>query len=278
MELFSSYPQAFQACVNTGTFAVARLSHLDKRLSIDSTGCHKVFLTLSGDKLFHLNDQICQVQPGHLFLVHADTWHFFSHYDETQTHPRYVLFIHPDYLRRSSTAQTDLSACFSHSRGLLLSEQERNRLLQLLDRLAGSEEYGSDLLDHSAFLQIMVFLNRLSMAGSPSPAWIPDKTVHDLQTYLTAHITEPLTIAQLAAHCFLSPSHLCKTFRAATGTTIHQYILAQRIARAKELLSFGYPILDVSAMCGFREYQTFLRAFRREVGMTPSRYARFSNA
>ena len=277
MELFSSYQQAFQSCMETGRFAAARLFHLDKRLSIDSTGCHKVFLTLTGDKLFHLNDRICEVQPDQLFLVNAGTWHFFSHFDDSLPHPRYVIFISPEYLRQSSSAQTDLSACFSRSRSLLLSEGDRDRLVHLLDRLAGTGEYGSDLLDHSAFLQIMVFLNRLSAGQPQNPMPVSDKTVRALLEHLNRHLAEELTIEQLAEHFFLSPSHLCKRFRKAAGTTIHQYLTAQRIARAKELLTLGYPILEVSAMCGFREYQTFLKAFRREVGMTPSRYACFSN-
>jgi len=103
-----------------------------------------------------------------------------------------------------------------------------------------------------------------------------NKTVAEVLSYLDTHITEDLSINRLAEHFFLSPSYLCKTFKNITGTTIHKYITAQRITLAKDYLSEGHPIIEVGAMCGFNDYNAFLKAFSKEVGISPKKYSQFT--
>ena len=52
------------------------------------------------------------------------------------------------------------------------------------------------------------------------------------------HLDEPLTIEQLAAHHGVTPRTLIRRFRAATGLAPLQWLLAQRVQRARQLLQF----------------------------------------
>ncbi len=45
---------------------------------------------------------------------------------------------------------------------------------------------------------------------------------------------------------------------------------------AKDYLSQGYSAIDVSMMCGYNDYNAFLKAFTKETGISPTKYAKFS--
>lgn len=287
MQLFTSYKAAFQSCMETKSFAIAHLINLKKRIQIDTTGCYKIFFCLSGDKKFHINNSLYDVEPNDLFFISLEEWHFFSHYDEGEQHDRYVIFIYPDYLHMISSEKTDLSLCFLQ-RGesdvhlkYSLSKKNQERMIYYLHNLIAPEEYGSDLLEKTLFVEFMVFLNKLVLNHQGESGSVPatnyyNKTSNEILAYLNAHITEDLSINALAEHFFLSPAYLCKSFKTATGTTIHKYVVGQRITLAKGLLAEGHPTLEVSLMCGFNDYNAFLKAFTKEVGISPKKYSQLS--
>ncbi len=287
MQVFNSYHAAFRSCVQTGTYAIAHLFHLNKNFNIDTTGCYKIFFLLSGGKRFHVDSHTYDVEPGDLLYISPREWHYFSHFEGEDLHERYVLFIFPDYLKEISSKQTNLADCFPGAedvgRGMLkLSAKEQERLRFYLHKLENTEEYGRDLLEYALFLQLMVFLNSLPMQrGAEEGAMLSvpvagSKIGEEILSYLNSHITEDISIQALAEHFFLSQSYLCKVFKNATGTTVHKYVNAKRITLAKDLLSEGRPTLEVALACGFRQYNAFLKAFTNEVGMSPKKYARFS--
>ena len=94
-------------------------------------------------------------------------------------------------------------------------------------------------------------------------------------SYINSHIGEPLTLAGLSAHFFMSTSYLCRIFKEATGTTINKYITAKRITLSKSLLDQGYSVSEACEVCGFNDYSNYLRAFTKAVGISPKKYAQF---
>lgn len=287
MQIYTSYQAAFHACMETQTMAMAHLHHLQRHMNIDTSGCYKVFFLLTGNKNFHIDNLIYDVNPNELFLINPREWHYFSRFDDQEEHERFVLFIYPDYLKASSSPKTDLTACFSLSGGtsqhqMALSLKEKERFLYYIQKLSFPDNYGSDLLDHALFLELLVFLNRLvlqqhDVVKTPANTLnLHNKTVAEILSYVDTHIAEDLSIQNLAEQFFLSPSYLCKTFKNTTGTTIHKYITAQRITLAKDYLSQGIPTIEAGALCGYHDYNAFLKAFTKEVGISPKKYAQFS--
>ncbi|WP_304975925.1 AraC family transcriptional regulator [uncultured Acetatifactor sp.] len=287
MQIYTSYKSAFRACMDTQAYAIAHLHHLAKNTNIDTTGCYKIFFPMSGSKKFHIDNHVYDVNFNELFFINSREWHYFSHFDEEEEHERFVIFIYPAYLKAASSSKTELTDCFPYKSSLsahniALSTKEKERFLYYIHRLSSPENYGSDILDYALFLELMVFLNRIVLqhhddAAAPANTLnLHNKTVAEILSYLDAHITEDVSINTLAGYFFLSPSYLCKTFKRITGTTIHKYITAQRITLAKDYLSEGYPIIEVGAMCGFNDYNAFLKAFSKEVGISPKKYSQFS--
>jgi len=88
-----------------------------------------------------------------------------------------------------------------------------------------------------------------------------------------AKIEEDLRIDEMAELAGLSTAHFSQMFRRSTGESPHQFVLRQRVERAKEMLRTpGMRILDVAIACGFKTQQHFARVFRRMCGASPTEY------
>lgn len=94
--------------------------------------------------------------------------------------------------------------------------------------------------------------------------------VEEAKVAIAAHVGEPLALATLAERVHSSPFHLARSFRAATGSSIHQYLLRLRVNRSLELLRDGLPVCDVALRLGFAAHSHFTETFVRHFGLTPS--------
>jgi len=87
------------------------------------------------------------------------------------------------------------------------------------------------------------------------------------------------TVTDLAKEAALSRSSFFERFSRAVGTAPMEYLLAWRMALAKDLLRRGAGgIAEVAAQVGYGSASTFSVAFARHVGMPPARYAREGQA
>jgi AraC family transcriptional regulator len=79
---------------------------------------------------------------------------------------------------------------------------------------------------------------------------------------------------QLAAVARLSPYHFARQFKAAAGLPPHQYVIARRVERARQLLQArtDLSLAEVAACAGFSDQSWFGHHFKRLVGVTPGQF------
>jgi AraC-like DNA-binding protein len=100
-----------------------------------------------------------------------------------------------------------------------------------------------------------------------------DAAVAATLRYLEAHPAGRHSVADLARAAGLSPFHFLRTFKRVTGTTPHQWLLRLRLRRAAErLVATRDPITQIALDVGFDDLSNFIRSFRAEFGLSPSRY------
>jgi transcriptional regulator GlxA family with amidase domain len=97
----------------------------------------------------------------------------------------------------------------------------------------------------------------------------------ELFGWALARLDEALTVEDLARHANMSSRHLARLFKAVTGTTPLQWLHAQRIRRAQELLEMTDDSVDLIAEAsGMGTATTLRRHFHRAVGVPPDTYRR----
>jgi AraC family transcriptional regulator len=88
-----------------------------------------------------------------------------------------------------------------------------------------------------------------------------------------AKIEDDLGLDEMAQSVDLSTAHFARMFRKSTGETPHQFVLRQRIERAKAMLRApNARVLDVAVACGFKTQQHFAQVFRDVCRVSPTEY------
>jgi AraC family transcriptional regulator len=104
--------------------------------------------------------------------------------------------------------------------------------------------------------------------GGLGPARL--RTITDL---VHARLEDELGLDELAQSVGLSTAHFARMFRKSTGETPHQFVLRQRLERAKTMLRApDARVLDVAVACGFKTQQHFAQVFRDVCGISPTGY------
>ena len=92
--------------------------------------------------------------------------------------------------------------------------------------------------------------------------------------YVREHLSEKISLDEVAAHVHLSRSYVSSMFHQQTGEGLFEYIQRLRLERARGALLRGSdaPLCDIAAACGFEDQSYFTRAFRKAHGVTPGAF------
>jgi AraC family transcriptional regulator len=94
-----------------------------------------------------------------------------------------------------------------------------------------------------------------------------------IRELVDAKMEDDLNLDEMAQSVGLSTAHFARMFRKSTGATPHQFVLRQRLERAKAMLRApDARVLDVAVACGFKTQQHFAQAFRDLWGLSPTEY------
>jgi len=94
-----------------------------------------------------------------------------------------------------------------------------------------------------------------------------------IKELVDANVDADLSLDEMAQSVELSTAHFARMFRKSTGETPHQFVLRQKIARAKAMLRAAEGrVLDVAVACGFKTQQHFAQVFRDVCGTSPTEY------
>lgn len=283
MKEFFSCKQAIDTCSVTRTFAIAHLYKEEKTMDMHIHDCYEIYYSISGGKQFLIDQKFYAIKPGDIFVINQYESHKLTQVD-SMVHERIVLSIHPEYTKRLSTPATNLDACFSDrsadfSHKISFSKEQQKRFLYLINKITNAEGYGQDIMEQSAFMEMMLMINAAVLAPHEALSRtdsVYNEQVDDILAYINQNIASPISIQQLAETFFLSESYICRIFKSSTGTTINKYINARRISIAKALLNDGDSVMEAYEKSGFTDYSNFFKTFTKAVGISPKKYAQFS--
>ncbi|MEO1520310.1 MAG: helix-turn-helix domain-containing protein [Cyanobacteria bacterium J06633_2] len=115
--------------------------------------------------------------------------------------------------------------------------------------------------------------------SKPSPSLerkangLPQSQLKQVIDYMKANLAQDVSILDLATLTSLSESHFSRSFKQAMGISPYQYLMQQRVERAKQLLNQqAIAISDIALDCGFANQTHLTKVFRQMTGMTPKAY------
>ena len=240
---------------------------------------HKIIEFLGGESGYGVEGKQYLLQPGDLVLVPQGCIHR-PEAEPNAPYERCILYLSPEFLRRAG-GSCDLAACFDRAREEFRfvvhpADGTGGAQLAALEHAEREDAFGRELLAQSLLFQFLIGLNR-AMADDllqyAKPAAY-DRKIESILRYLSEHLTEPVSIDDLAARFFVSKYHMMRQFRAQTGYTIHGYLTGKRLMFARAMIAAGTPVLQASEESGFGDYSAFLRAYRKQFGAAPNQEKR----
>jgi AraC family transcriptional regulator len=241
---------------------------------------HTLLLLLRTPKEFEARFAgISRVVPppaGSILLVPAGRsawWRWSDHSDSLH------VFLAPELVERVAAEEFDLDpgrVSLPPLDGLHLP-QLRSAMLAVNDELT-ADAAGGRLAAESLANLLAVHLIRNASAPRPparrTDGALPQGRLRAVVEYVEEHPDTALTLEQMAAAARLSVYHFARQFKAATGLPPHQYVIARRVERARQLLQgrSDLSLAELAIDAGFSDQSQFTHHFKRLVGVTPGQF------
>lgn len=244
---------------------------------------NKIIIFLSGKVTYLVEGKAYDLKPWDILLVNNHDIHK-PIIDPSLMYERVVIWLQQDFIKDQKNGDCDLSQCFTTANEKRFNlirlnhslQAEIQTILHQLESSLSSRKFGWEILSQTYFLQLMVYLNRVFLPETYQPdvsASRYDKQIAEILTYINLHLAENLSNEALAERFYVSKYYLMHKFKEQTGYTLHSYIQQKRLLHAADLIRGGTPVLKASAVCGFSDYSTFLRAFRKFYGTSPKQFS-----
>lgn len=115
--------------------------------------------------------------------------------------------------------------------------------------------------------------NQLAAASRPSGKSKQEQLYHDIVDYIKWNRSQHVKVSQIADHFGYNEKYLSHLFSQKSGMSIKQYMLQQKMDLAKFLLTdTNNNISEISIQLGYKDCHSFMKSFKKKVGLTPSEY------
>ncbi|MGV8981600.1 AraC family transcriptional regulator [Clostridium sp.] len=243
---------------------------------------NKIIIFISGEVTYVIEGKSYKLKPWDILLVGKNDLHL-PIISPNIPYERFILWLNPLFLKIHNKNNCDLLSCFqlASQRKLNLIRLNTKSINSLKQNLADLEEafqdstFGSAILRNALFLQFMVKINRLFL-GMDLDKSIDDinydTRIEDILSFINSNLDKHLSIGMLSKEFYLNKYYLMHLFKEETGYTIYNYIQKKRILKASDLIKSGMPSGEVCMRCGFGDYSSFVRTFKKEFELSPKQY------
>lgn len=240
----------------------------------------KIICFISGKADYTIEGKKYALEPYDFVLINRNEIHK-PEVDFLVPYERMILYVEHEFLELYKNEAYDLTECFAKTMQekanvVRFPAAVTGQLYEILGKMEEGEKeggYAQELYGELLFLQFMVRLNRACLENEYAYHHTVkyNKKVIDLMQYINENLSEELSIDLLSERFYMSKYHMMRQFKEETGYSIHQYISEKRVLAAKNMI-FGGMSATVAAMeCGYKDYSTFARAFKKTTGVMPSK-------
>lgn len=240
---------------------------------------YEIYIQDQGTRDHIVSNTFYKLNPKDVMLLKPNILHQSISPEE---HIRTIVYFTDTFLKRyfvSETIQKFLSI-FKYN-CISLSSENYYKISSIVKEMT-KEEY--DNPDNTIFIKLAELLTILHKNIRQYPPVSvessvidtnqdEDSTISPLISYVHENFLTLTNIDEIASTFYITPSHLCRTFKKLTGYTIVQYINILKIQKACGLLhDTQKSITDIALECGFNSTMYFCKTFKSVLNITPTDY------
>ncbi|WP_374461593.1 helix-turn-helix domain-containing protein [Chryseobacterium taeanense] len=140
-------------------------------------------------------------------------------------------------------------------------------------RIAMDDNSQKDIMADFALKELLIRLMQTQARSMVEKNIVKNKSrIGFAVDYIKKNLHQKLSIESIAKLAYVSKSNFFRMFKDELGTSPNEFILQERISRAKELLKNQNSIKETAYQTGFSDTNYFTRVFKQFVGVTPKSY------
>lgn len=230
--------------------------------------CHpfyEIIMVREGEALLNIENRSFTAKSGALIVIRPGAYHSATVPIGAEYRRITLLFeefIIPEGIRKRflSELRQDV-VCYHAETPALLS-----RLCYALKKQNEEGEGYRELIE-SLFVEMFYLI----VSGeSYSDEGETDRSLQLMLDYITEHITERITLEDIAAAAFVSKSAVCRVFKDRMHTTFKQYLLQKKVSYAASLISRGVGANEAARIVGYENYAGFYKMYRKFLSKSPT--------
>ncbi|MBQ8894108.1 MAG: helix-turn-helix domain-containing protein [Clostridia bacterium] len=239
------------------------------RFRMHAHDLYEIYCFLSGDADYYVEGNPYRLQPGDIMLMRKSESHVLMLKSEAPYERIVMNFdlpflegLDPDHYFMRIFDDRPLGQ-YNHYSAALFPD---NHWVYYLEKMCEFQE------PHKQLAFLMPLLAELSecfeTVKEASRQQDPD-SITSVIRYINQYLTANLSLSLLSERFYLSKAHLNRIFKQSTGSTVWNYIVIKRLLLAREMLLSGQTPTEVYGKCGFQDYTTFFRAYKKHFGTSP---------
>lgn len=247
---------------------------------------YEIYLYISGEVQILLNNHIFDVKKGDVVIIPPYYIHSLIPVNFDSPYERMYLYATETCLSSLQFNEHSLLKPLIDATKLgrfhftINSDEDYSRIMYAIDRIKDNkllDFYGKEMMNRSYILQLFTTINSyITKEVWEKPTNETTSLISRIIAYINENYMDNITIDTLCKQFYTNRQSLTKLFKEYTTMTIHNYITLIRITKAKQLIYAGIQPSRIHTMCGFNDYTTFYRSFKKLEGLTPQQYEEYA--
>lgn len=245
----------------------------------------QIYYIIKGTLLHYVGSEHSLLTHGNMFIIPPKVSHHISPKEDTEF---YSFSFMPDFLGEK-TKTNHLSINFLNSLISDNSKEVHPKISIFSDKIRYVESIMEHLLtefeekaigyEETMRAYCIILLNMLARNYFENPE---NRALYDFENnrqyvlhcieYIKNNFSENLSLDEMAMRSTMSKSNFCLLFSKLTGQSFNNYLNLCRINKSIEYINQGYKITSVYGLCGYNDFSTFYRNFKKIMGVCPKSY------
>lgn len=228
----------------------------------------------SGDASYIVEDNIYPIDPGDIFITRPDEMHTLAFHSNAE-YERHFIQISRDFLSEFNLFDKIDSRPLGTGNKVpakLVKKYDIGSFFSRIEYYIVHRLPESDAMIKSYFIQFLVQITSIGSETRNKQHIKSKNRIDDIIDYLTYNISSDISLDFLADKFYINKYYMCHAFKENTGLTIKEFMNTRKITKAKNMLLDGSDIMSLCYECGFNDYSTFYKTFKKLTGKNPKAF------
>ncbi|MBE6739882.1 MAG: AraC family transcriptional regulator [Ruminococcaceae bacterium] len=229
----------------------------------------EIYINLRGDVSFAVENNIYPIERGSVIITKPFEYHYGIHHSNGIDEYYWITFT-------ADENEDFMDIFYNRNKGennlFKLDEEKLSKVIDILEDILYNP---IDSLKRQIMILTFFSILRESvpMCADATAKTVPPDILNAL-TFMDDHLTENITVKDIASHVNQSINTLERRFKKTLGVSPTKMLVRKRLLLSQDFLKNGDSVTDAAIKCGIHDYSNYIQLFKKQFKMTPLHFKR----